>query len=304
MKILGFLFASALIFSSVAASAQMADKAESTIDLRPAGAGADAYVETHIVNRSFLSADHWRYGDTTPIRLVLRLQTDVVRRDDAEGIVSGIVSATTWRIDGAKKQQLWTAKEPGDSGEISTRRDVFIVTQHGCCGGRDTFTVFDLFGGRRLFTATGPDASDCWAQVEIPNSHGIERLVAFHAAYSMTDEAEFGALTPRTVGLLTYAAPDRPLARYRLLAASPDAVDGFMGQALLRLRLDGKAEDTDSLELWPVDGKKDPAAMGGFAIRLQLTDDKLVVIPVSADGLQIGRASLPQGLAIEPAPLP
>ncbi|HXQ41677.1 MAG TPA: hypothetical protein VN821_10430, partial [Candidatus Udaeobacter sp.] len=204
---------------------------------------------------------------------------------------------------GANKQQLWTAKEPGDSGEISTRRDVFIVTQHGCCGGRDSFTVFDLYGGRRLFTATGPDTSDCWAQVEIPNSHGIERLVAFHAAFSMTDDA-FGALKPRTVGLLTYAAPDRPLARYRLLAASPDAVDSFMGQALVRLRLNGKTEDTNSLELWPVDGKKDPAAMGGFAIRLQLTDDKLVVIPVSKDGLQIGRASLPQGLTIEPASLP
>jgi hypothetical protein len=304
MKILGFLFASVLVLSSGAASAQMADKAESTVDLRPMGAGVDAYVETHIVNRSFLFASHWRYGDTKPIRLVLRLETDVVQRDDAEGIVSGTVSATTWRIDGANKQQLWTAKEPGDSGEISTRRDVFIVTTYGCCGGRDTFTVFDLYGGRRLFTATGPDASDCWSEVEIPNSQGIERLVAFHAAYSMTDQATFGALTPRTVGLLTYAAPDRPLARYRLLAATSDAVDSFMGQALVRLRLDGKTEDTNSLELWPVDGKKDPAAMGGFAIRLQITDDKLVVIPVSGDGLQIGRANLPPGLTIEPASLP
>jgi len=303
MKIIGPLFAAALALFSVAASAQMTDKADSTIELRPMGTGIDAYVETHLVNRSFLFADHWKYGDTKPARLVLRLETDVVLRDDAEGIVSGTVSATTWRVDGANKQQLWTAKESGDAGEISTRRDVFIVTQHGCCGGRDTYTVFDLYGGRRLFTATGADITDCWANVEIPNSHGIERLVAFHAAYSMADDA-FGALKPRTVGLLTYAAPDRPLARYRLLAASPDAVDSFMGQALVRLRLDGKTEDTNSLELWPVDGKKDPAAMGGFAIRVQLTDDKLVVIPVSKDGLQISRATLPQGLTIEPATLP
>jgi len=303
MKLIGPLFAAALVLFSVAASAQMTDKADSTIELRPMGTGIDAYVETHIVNRSFLFADHWNYGDTKPARLVLRLETDVVMRDDAEGIVSGTVAATTWRIDGANKQQLWTAKESGDAGEISTRRDVFIVTQHGCCGGRDTYTVFDLYGGRRLFTATGADITDCWAGVEIPNSHGIERLIAFHAAYSMADDA-FGDLKPRTVGLLTYAAPDRPLARYRLLAASPDAVDSFMGQALVRLRLDGKTEDTNSLELWPADGKKDPAAMGGFAIRLQLTDDKLVVIPVSKDGLQIGRASLPQGLTIEPASLP
>ena len=303
MRLIGALLGAALVLFSVAASAQVVDKTDSTIDLRPAGQGIDAYVETHIVNRSFLFADHWRYGDAKPTRLVLRLETDVVLRDDAEGIVSGIVSATTWRIDGAKKQQLWTAKESGNAGEISTRRDVFIVTQHGCCGGRDTFTVFDLYGGRRLFTATGPDVSDCWAEVEIPNSRGIERLVAFHAAYSMADDA-FGALKPRTVGLLTYAAPDRPLARYRLLATSPDAVDSFMGQAVVRLRLDGKTEDTNSLELWPADGKKDPAAMGGFAIRLQLTDDKLVVIPVSGDGLEIGQARLPQGLTIEPASLP
>ena len=130
------------------------------------------------------------------------------------------------------------------------------------------------------------------------------RVGAFHAAYSMTDAVTFGALKDRTVGLITYAAPDRPLARYRLLVASPDAVEGFMGRGLVRLRLDGKSEDTDSLELWPADGKKDPRALGGFAIRLQLTDDKIVVIPVADDGLQIARASLPQGLTIEPAPLP
>lgn len=304
MKSLGLLFVAAFAFVSFAASAQMADKADSTIELRPKGSGIDAYVESHIVNRSFLFASHVLYSSPTPIRLVLRLETDVVMRDDAEGIVSGMVSATTWRVDGAQKRQLWTAKEPGDTGEISTRRDVFIVTQHGCCGGRDTYTVFDLYGGRRLFTATGTDPSECWAEVAIPNSRGIERLVAFHAAYSMTDATAFGALKDRTVGLLTYAAPDRPLARYRLLAASSDLVDGFMGQALVRLRLNGKTEDTDSLELWPVDGKKDPKAMGGFDIRLQLTDDATVVIPVSGDGLQIGQASLPKGLTIEPAPLP
>src|SRR5271154_5538048 len=101
MRLIGPLFAAALVLFSVAASAQMTDKADSTIQLRPAGTGIDAYVETHIVNRSFLFADHWRYGDTAPARLVLRLETDVVLRDDAEGIVSGTVSATTWRVDGA-----------------------------------------------------------------------------------------------------------------------------------------------------------------------------------------------------------
>ena len=280
--------------------AQTSDKAESTVELGPQAEG----VHFHAVNRDFLFASEMHWGDPAPTRFLMRMTTDINIRDDAEGFGPSSVSVTAWRYEGASLHQLWTFKEPGDKGELSTRRAVFIVTTHGCCGGRDSYSVFDIWSGRRLFTATGAGPSDSWAQVEIPNSHGIERLVAFHAAYSMTDDVAFGALKDTTVGLLTYAAPDRPLARYRLTVKSADEVDGFMGEGWVRLREEGKPEDTDSLTLWKVDGKLDPSFLGGFAIRLELRDDKWVVIPVEGDRLQIDRATLPPGLAIRPADLP
>jgi hypothetical protein len=290
----------ALCASTVQAQAQFADKAASTIDVRISTSAAEA----HTVNRNFLFDSRWLQGGTGPVRLVLQLETDIIRRDDTEGMLSGRVSATAWRIDGqGKRKSLWSVGEPGDAGEISSRQPLFIVRQSGCCGSRDSFSVFNLYSGQRLFTATGDGPEACWAQLDVPNSGGLVRLVALHAAYSGTDSAVFGQRA-ETVGLLTYGSPEKPLARYRLLAESAAAVADFMGDATVRLVQPGKLEETDSLTLWPADGKRDPSAVGGFAIRLHLTDEKTVDIPVIHDKLDLAAATLPQGLKIEPVPLP
>jgi hypothetical protein len=138
--------------------------------------------------------------------------------------------------------------------------------------------------------------------LEVPNGHDLYRYVALHAAYSATDDT-FGA-RKETVGLLTYAAPDRPLARYRLVAKDQASVDVFMGEATVRLVADGKPEETDSLTLWSADKQTDPAAIGGYSIKVNLSPGNTVVIPVKADKLDLAHASLPAGLTIEPAPLP
>jgi hypothetical protein len=299
------LLLAALVAGAAApASAQVADKTESSIELRLDGPAAEA----HSVNRDFLFDSRWLEGGNGPVRLLLRVDTDITRRDDTEGIVAGHVAVTAWRFEGPdRRRQLWSASEPGDGAQVSRRQPVFVVRQSGCCGGRDSFSVFALYSGRRLFSATGADADSCWAQLDVPNSGGLARLVALHAAYSMADDAAFGG-RKETVGLLTYAAPDRPLARYRLVADSAEAVADFMGEATVRLAGAGKPptkpEETDSLTLWPANGKRDPAAVGGFAILLHLTPDKLVSIPVKGDKLDLAAASLPKGLRIEAAALP
>jgi hypothetical protein len=127
--------------------------------------------------------------------------------------------------------------------------------------------------------------------------------VALHAAYSATDEPAFGG-RKETVGLLTYAAPDRPLARYRLVAKDEQSVDGFMGEAEVKLVAAGKPEESDALTLWSSDGKSDPAAISGFAIVLHLSEGNIVTIPVAGDKLDLAQATLPTGLKIEPLTAP
>jgi hypothetical protein len=244
---------------------------------------------------------HW--GADEPTQIVVELETDTTRRSDAEGFLKDSVTATAWRIDGAaKRTPLWSLREPGDMGEIEHDQPLFIVRQPGCCGARNSFATFALDNGRRLFTATGERASECWATLEIPNSHGVYRYIALHAAYSATDDT-FGS-RKETVGLLTYAAPDRPLARYRLLAKDQAGVDVFMGEATVRLVADGKPEETDSLTLWSADHRADPAAIGGYSIKVNLSPGNTVIIPVKADKLDLAHASLPAGLTIEPTSLP
>jgi hypothetical protein len=296
-----FLTALSGVAQSGAAHAQTTDQASSTIELHPQGEGMAA----HIVNRDFVFDSRLQYGAPQVTRLMLEITTDTTMRDDAEGFAAAKVTATAWAIEAAGRRQLWTVSEPGDRAAVSHDQPVLVVRQSGCCGSRDSFSVFGLYSGRRLFDATGAaavDSWDPWAVLDVPNSGGLERLIAFHAAYSATDDAAFAGRQD-VVGILTYAAPDHPLARYRLIATA-GTVDSFMGQATVALRQDGKTEAAPSLTLWPADGKKDPKAIGGFAILLQLTDDKAVTIPVAADALDMASVKLPAGLKIEPLPSP
>ena len=300
MKSAAALFcAFSILFSAGAAEAQIDDQARSTVDIRMAGLAMQA----HMVNRNFLFDSRLQWHASAPTRLVVRLDVDTTRRDDTEGLLAGTVGATVWRIEtSGKRHPLWSVTEPGDSGEIAHDQPLFIVRQTGCCGARDSFTVFDLYGGHRLFTATANGPSDCWETLDVPNTP-VVRLIALHAAYSATDEAAFGE-RKETVGLLTYAAPDKRLARYHLVAKDAAGVDAFMGAAEVKLVAAGKNDESDSLTLWSSDGKSDTAAIGGFTILLHLSEGNTVSIPVTGDRLDLAAAVLPAGLKIEPVPLP
>src|SRR5260221_3495886 len=267
-------WACALSLISGPSLAQSDNQAKSTVDIRLAGPA----MEARTVNRSFITDSRLQWHDDAVTRLLMRLEVDTTRRDDAEGLKAGTVSATVWRIEASgKRAPLWSVKEPGDRGEINHDQPLFVVRQPGCCGARDSFTVFDLYAGHRLFTATANGPDHCWATLDIPNTSLI-RLVALHAAYSATDEPAFGG-RKETVGHLTYAAPDKPLARYRLVAHDGQSVDGFMGEAEVKLVAAGKTEESDALTLWSSDGKSDPGAIGGFAIVLHLSEGNTVTIP-------------------------
>ena len=265
---------------------------------------AGSSLQLHSVNRTFLfdnRLQHW--GDNVPTRILIQLDVDTTQRDDAEGYEKDIVSATAWRIDASLKRiKLWSVSEPGDRGEIEATPPFFIVRQPGCCGSRDSFTAFGLYNARRLFTATGTNAYDCWATLDVPNSHGLYRYIALHAAYSATDDS-FGP-KKNTVGLLTYASPDKPMFRYRLLAKDQASVDQFMGEAVVRLVADDKPEETNDLTLWSSDKQTDPKTIGKFSIHVNLAPGNTVIIPVMDDKPDIAKAQLPAGLTIEAADLP
>lgn len=298
-----FLVLPVLLALAGRAPAQTADQATSRIEVQPSGEAVSA----HIVNRDFVFDSRLQWGQEHPTRLMLEITTDTTQRDDAEGYVAATVDVTAWELTAAGRQELWRLSEPGTAGQVARIEPVFVVGQPGCCGARDSYTVFNLYTGRRLFTSTGTHRSysgtpEPWATLDVPNSGGIERLVAFHAAGSATDDTTFGGRRD-ILGLLTYAAPDKPLARYRIVVTEGD-LDSFLGGSDVLLQEDGKPEQASSLTLWPADGKKDPKAIGGFTIRLQLTEDKIIVIPVAGDRPDIAAAALPPGLRVEAVPLP
>jgi hypothetical protein len=74
----------------------------------------------------------------------------------------------------------------------------------------------------------------------------------------------------------------------------------------LAFAIDGKPdEDGREAQLWSANGKNKPAALSGFSVIIHLTGidqpDVTVTIPVVADQLRIGGATLPPGWSLVPA---
>ncbi len=220
MKLASPILVLPILLLGAGAMGQTSDQGVSSIEVQP----ADTALAAHIVNRAFVFDSRWHFGAQGPTRLVLEITTDTTQRDDAEGFTAATVEATAWELAGGGRKQLWNLREPGNAGEVAHNQSVFLVRQSGCCGARDSFSVFNLYSGRRLFSATGDNRTDSgapepWAVLDVPNSGGLVRLIAFHAAYSATDPVAFGDRHD-VVGLLTYASPDKPLARYRIIATA------------------------------------------------------------------------------------
>jgi hypothetical protein len=286
---------------SIAAAEPVREQGQSTIELQMEGDGTVA----HSVNRRFDVVTLYPPGATRARTLMLDEEEEVVRSTVEEGPRSATVRLAGWEFGKSGTPFLsFRIEGQGESGAIAdfgAGMPFYQITRYGCCGARDSISTWSLVNGRKLFSATGPAAF-----FDVPNSGGLLRLAAVHAAYSIDDDETFAGRRD-VAGLITYATPTEQLRRVLVVVRAPATVDEMMGDPRAMLLVDGTQEPVRSTTLWPADGKRDPAAIGGLAIHVVFTPGNEVTIPIVGDDLDLANARVSptlqlESIALEPVP--
>lgn len=274
------------------------DEASSTVEIRAEGDG----LLIRSVNRRFEVVSLYLPGESERRILLLREEEDVLRSTVEEGPRRATVRVEASAVGpAAGSGVLWRFEQAGETGalvDLVPGHPAFQVTRHGCCGARDTLHTFSLVNGRKLFDATSPPA-----YLEVPNSRGVVRLAAVHAAWSVDDEETFGGRRD-IAGAITYATAEGPLRRVLVTVRPPATVEEMMGDPRAMWLLDGARTPEVAATLWSADGRRDREAIGGVQLVVAFTPGHSVMIPIVADRLDLERATVSPTLALEAAPLP
>ena len=273
-------------------------RAESTAEIAAEG---DVLV-SHLVNRGFAVERPYDHATGRFVPLLLRQQTDVVRRSDAEAASAAAVAIDAWTLGaGPDAAPLWSIKAKGEAVQ-GWGEQFLVVTSLACCGAHDVYTGYSLLNGRRLFSATGNRLPGDWARLEVPNSRGLLRWAFLHAAYSADADAVFAG-HPGAVAMVSYVSETEPQRRLLFTAADPGQVDRFMGwDSMIGFSVGDHGQPEQQVELWLADGRQDRAAIGGISLSIRFTESLIATVPIENDTLDLPHATLPEGLTVRELP--
>jgi hypothetical protein len=225
------------------------------------------------INRRFTLTESVR-----PLLLLEEFRHDLEAEHEQ---AKGLVKVDAWRHPDLNKK-AWSIEQSGDEGRVSD--EFYVVTKYGCCTAASTNVYFNIDNGERVFSATLKLSS-----VIVPNT-GLYRYVAYHDA----DAAIAPLETPDTdlKGVLQYGS--NSAMHWKLAIYSK-------GDPIVRIKFkyEGKIDETDSLMLWRVDGKNDKSSLTNFAIVVAMGQFGDIVLPITNDGLDVTRATIPPRFRVE-----
>jgi hypothetical protein len=183
--------------------------------------------------------------------------------------------------------------------EVVVSGPYVVATLWGCCAEQQSHEVFSLYTGKRLFSATGPGEFGDWLTMGKKGPNYEQRLVAAHLAFTARDAQELGK-DRDVVGVITYATEAEPLQRLALRA--PGGRDGDLPTewAAKLLWLTEREPDGIDHAFFEQEGNA-TEVYTGITLRLQLDETTSIDIPLVADRLVPGEATLPDGYSLTEA---
>lgn len=235
-------------------------------------------------------------------RVVIRERATEVCCEEAEHESHTVLDIDAFADTAIGKSPLWHAHSVADEGAIWN--DLYRTTMRGCCGAADYLEFYNLRWGEALFrTSAAADADSSLPSLEVPNSP-LERNIAFLDRYAAVQPTE-AAADANLIGVLQYGGKQGPV--QRVLFTGTDS----LARAARLMRVAFVVRDTASSargqSLWSSDGKRTPAALSGFRIRVEFSvDDERhpllrVDIPVENDLPQLDRATRPANVKLSTA---
>ena len=172
-----------------------------------------------------------------------------------------------------------------------------VADSWGCCAEQQSHEVFSLYTGKRLFSATGTGDFGDWLTMGKKGPNYQQRIVAAHLAFTARDAAELGE-DKSVVGVITYATEAEPLQRLALRA--PDGRDGDLPLEWSPKLLWLTKREPEGIDhaFFEQEGDANDVYTG-ITLRLKLDDQTNIDIPLVADRLAPGDATLPDGYSLE-----
>ncbi len=249
----------------------------------------DCGLSVNSVNTTFALAT--LYSRNSPVRhVLLREQFTQSGCTNSEGL-TGTVAVEGW-VDRFEAGRLpsWQAQAEGHEGKIDG--NFYKVTKRGCCGATPASVYFNLLSGKRVFESTVE-----LIRINVPNT-GNSRYVAFLDTWSISkpDEAKTNS---GIVGALEYGSAAGPPERVilRLKTMNPFSIEDLSAAAV-----EEPAKYSKNLELRSANGAENRSVIGGFKLRIKLVEvgndgrEPTIVVPVSADRLDLGHAEASDGI--------
>ena len=225
------------------------------------------------INRRFTLVESVR-----PLLLLEEFRHDLeVGHEQAKGVVK----VDAWRQPDLVNKS-WSIEQIGDEGRVSD--EFYVVTKYGCCTALTTSVYFNIDNGQRVFSATDKPSS-----VVVPNTDQY-RYVAYHASDAAIAATEtYDSELQGILQYVSYTGPIWKLAIYSKADRLPR----------IKLRYQGKLEESGTLMLWGVDGKRDKSSFSNFAIVLSMDSGGEIVLPISNDAVDLTKATIPPFFRVE-----
>lgn len=180
--------------------------------------------------------------------------------------------------------------------EVAVSGPYVVATLWGCCAEQSSHEVFSLYTGKRLFSATGDGDFGDWLTMGKKGPNYEQRIVAAHLAFTARDADELSA-DRDVVGVFTYATEGEPLQRLALRAPGGRDSDLPLDWSPKLLWLTRHAPEGIDHAFFEQDGDaKD--IYTGIALRLRLDRETHIDVPLVADRLVPGEATLPEGYSL------
>ncbi len=227
---------------------------------------------------------------------------------DAEGVKGQL----SWAVrTGAKLETpLWSRTEDATSLEINHDFGLLVSGLAGCCGEMPGYRVFDIKSGQFIMAFNSFQDSEIVRNpfvLSIPNSEVSPRLIGLLSADSIRDSS---FVTPPNgmvnVATLKYASKSD---LFQTVQIDMQASAGFAPSILeVQLLPDPRVPESNRIEfrqnaalLWNIDSQTDIRLIKGVLLKIVLNGgqgDKVIVIPVTRDRLNLKKAVVPSGVSL------
>ncbi len=272
---------------------------ETTIEMQ------DGAYLSHSINRRHDVATFYDDRDGTGImqRFLVESEIDRVTReaDDQEiDVQSSVLRATARPLSPTGLGEV-SLNVQANADEVAVSGPYIVTTIWGCCVEQPAHEVYSLYSGKRLFSATGPGDFGDWLTMGKKGPTYDQRIVAAHFAITARDRAELGEDEDR-VAVITYATEAEPLQRLALSVAGGRSGDLPLEWNVKLLWITPDQPEGVEHNFINLDG--DAATVySDVTLRIKLEDTNRIEIPLEADRLVPGKATLPDGFTLADVPV-